>query len=622
MWFADQVSKCAIVVRRAVPAFVVFCVVGVFLCASLVRADISGRRSTLALPSMRPLTTGTAKPGRRLKPMGANAGCLGSFFPCDLSPGQDLTTPFQASGTCEMQEISEGGSDTSPWIHLSFNPVIVQGGQISTVTIASGLPNVVSGEAEDGVATYACGGLALLGIPTVISGEPMPEEPGPAPPLCPCSDTGKPVDVTTGEEKYSDTDVSFSGPFGISFTRTYGSMSIGSQVINGVTYGPTDLGSAGWQSNYDAYVYYDPQAGWYVFHDEHGGFHYLRGPSANGGSYYNSVSAMTFSINAAGTQWTVSSWDGRQWFFNTSGLLIGLADRHGNTQTVTRNANGGIVSVTDPLGRALCFYDDANGRITTLAWESSGSCPGSAPVQSTSTTVVTMAYDSGVNCTTGQLCSVTEPDGQTWSYQYASGDPYFPNGLTEVVDPLGDIEEQNTYAAGQVVQQSTGNCTSFPCADTGGFLTFAYPSNGSSYTTTVTDGEGRQTNYSYDGNSYEILGISGPLCQCGGDQTRTYTYDGDERLLTVTDDGNGSGPHTITYTYGEDAYGENYPNPTQVTENLDNNSPPTTRSTEYTYYPVGDPRQDLPQTITLPSVDTSAGSAALARALQQRRSLR
>jgi len=497
------------------------------------------------------------------------------------------------------------------WLHVTFTPVNVPQGGSSVITITMGSANVVTGGGSDiANVSFGCGGPASPEIPMAVSDEPMPEPPCPNGGGCPR--VGKPVDVTTGEEFYQKTDLAFSGPFGITFRRTYGTLTVGTTVISGVTVGPTDLGAANCQSNYDAYVHYDNLAQYhqYDFHDEDGQIHYFRDPGA-GNSKFNQNSGMTLAVSSDSSQLTVTSWDNRQWVFNGAGLLTSLRDRAGNTQTIVRDPTAGnnnrILSVTDPLGRALCFYYDGSNRITTLAWENTGACPGTAP---TSGTITTLTYDVGTNCATGQLCSVTEPGGQTWRYQYASGDPSLPNGLTAVIDPNGNYTEETAYAGGQVSQQWSGNCSTFPCADTGNDLSFSYPSNGSNVTT-VTDGEGRQTAFTYDINSYLIDQISGPLCQCGGDQTRTYTYDGNERLLTMSDDGvDGSTTHTFSLSYGRDQYYVAvYPQPTQVVENLDSSG--TTRTTTYQYYPVGDPRQDLPQVTTVSSIDSPGSTMSI-----------
>jgi len=104
-----------------------------------------------------------------------------------------------------------------------------------------------------------------------------------------------------------------------------------------------------------------------------------------------------------------------------------------------------------------------------------------------------------------------------------------------------------------------------------------------------------------------LASVSGPICECGGDQTRTYTYDTSQRLLTESDDGlNGSALHTTTYTYGRDAGGQTYPGPTSTTENITTSG--STRTTSITYYALTDSRKDLPELTQLQSVDTPGNS--------------
>jgi RHS repeat-associated protein len=427
-------------------------------------------------------------------------------------------------------------------------------------------------------------------IAYTVTVPPLPERP-----CSPCKGTaaGKPIDVADGEDQYSYTDVAFSGPFGLSFKRRYASQTVGT----------SDLG-ANWQHNYDAHLDVSQLSnGQVAYYDQNGLPVYFSGV-APGSSSYDNISGSTLALNAAETSYTLTSFSNEQWTFNSGGALTGLRDRIGNAQTVTRDATSGhndrIASVSDPLGRQMCFYYDSLNRITGISWLPSGTCPGAIP---TSGTVVTMVYDSGTNCATGQLCSVTEPDRQTWTYQYQNDGSPFTNNLTMVRDPLGDPEEINTYSGYQVVQQVSGACSGAPpCADTGSDLSFSYPSADTSSTVTITDGEARTTAITYDPNALLLTTITGPLCNCGGDQTRAFTYDANDRIKIASDDGvDGSTPHTLMYSYDRDNGTIAYPGPTQVVENLDTSG--TTRTTSYLYYPIGDSRQDLPKVTTWPSVE-------------------
>ncbi len=418
----------------------------------------------------------------------------------------------------------------------------------------------------------------------VLGGE--PERPCPEG-RCDTPSVGRPVDLSTGELWHQQTDLALSGPFGLKFSRIYANQSISPKYVGN-----------NWQDNYDAHLDLSQLASQNVTYLDWTGMpHYFSGVT-NGSSTYNSTSGLTLTVSADGTSYTVKSFDGRIWAFNSLGDLTELDDRVGNKQAVVRDSGAGkndrIKSVVDPLNRQLCFYYDGQNRVTGVSWLASGTCPAARPA---SGTVVSLTYDSGLNCSANQLCSVTEPDGHSWVYQYDS-----QNNLLEVDDPSGAAEEINTYYGTRVATQLTGRCASGapPCPDTGGDLSFNYGNDGSFVV--VTDGEGRQSAVTIDQNSFLMTSIQGPLCKCGGDQTRIFTYDAYGRKTSVSDDGiDGTTKHTITYTYGRDSNGQAYPGPTQVVENLDTAG--STRTTAYAYYPVGDPRQDLPQVTTLPSVD-------------------
>ena len=233
---------------------------------------------------------------------------------------------------------------------------------------------------------------------------------------------------------------------------------------------------------------------------------------------------------------------------------------------------------------------------------STTACPATVPASSATTPVVSLGYNTGLNCSVNSLCAVTEPDGKTWTYQYTAANTTYPYNLSEALDPLGDPEEINAFTGNRIVHQETGSCSSSPCPETGGFVNITYPASGSS-TVAITDGLGRASSITYDVNTLLLTRISGPVCQCGGDQTRTYAYDASQRLTTESDDGiDGSIKHTTTYSYGRDAGGRAYPGPTSITENV--NASGTSRTTTLSYYAVGDSRQDLPQTMQQPSVDS------------------
>jgi len=415
---------------------------------------------------------------------------------------------------------------------------------------------------------------------------------------------GKPIDVATGELWDEKTDLSLSGPFGLSFTRFYGSQTAGS----------ADLGGTNWLHNYSASLDVSgmPSSGNVTYWDERGMPYYFTNIGA-GKSSYDNLTGSTLALSSDGSTYTLTTFSSAVSSFNTSGQLLTLKDRIGNTQTVVRDSTNGyrIARVTDPLGRQLCFYYDNSSRIIAVAaWMSVTACPSTIPASTTTTPVVNLAYTTGANCSANSLCAVTEPDGNTWTYQYSMATPY-PYNLTMVLDPLGDPEESNSFLGNQVSHQETGLCSpgTSPCADTGGYVDITYPTPLSTGTNTVTikDALNRTSSITYNYSNLLLASVSGPICECGGDQTRTYTYDTSQRLLTESDDGlNGSALHTTTYTYGRDAGGQTYPGPTSTTENITTSG--STRTTSITYYALTDSRKDLPELTQLQSVDTPGNS--------------
>src|SRR5262249_17440606 len=100
-----------------------------------------------------------------------------------------------------------------------------------------------------------------------------------------------------------------------------------------------------------------------------------------------------------GNGWTMTQKDGSVWTFRegfaatlpTQGAVLSMADRYGNTVTMTRDqATGNLLKVMSPNGRWISFTYDTSNRVTQ-ATDNSGRS-------------YTYTYDSG-----GRLASVTDP---------------------------------------------------------------------------------------------------------------------------------------------------------------------------------------------------------------------
>ena len=401
---------------------------------------------------------------------------------------------------------------------------------------------------------------------------------------CEMASAGGPVGPFTGELWYDHTDFSMASPFGLRFERFYDNQSAYTN----------DLGT-GWRHTWDANVDISTVAqGYVVYHDNQNKPEYFAVKA--GQSQYDNFSGDTLTLNVSGS-YTLMRWHGETDTFDASGNLTQLTDRVGNTQTILRDSASGhndrVIEATDVLGRSLCFYYDTSNRIVGLVnWFSIAACPTTQP---SATLSMFFTYDGSNN-----LATVKEPDGHTWTYTYATTTSY-PHNLLSVKDPSGNYEEINTYTNNKVATQWTGSQSANPKPN---FLQFTYSTNQA----TVLDGDSRTSTFTFNANG-SLSQVSGPLCGCGGGQAQSFTYDQFLRALSSTD-GDGS-THTITYTYGRDVTepagsGTNidvaYPGPTQIVEPI---ATGLTRTSNVTYYPGGDPRQDLANVITLPSADTT-----------------
>ncbi|MGC2088134.1 MAG: hypothetical protein WA638_01780, partial [Candidatus Acidiferrales bacterium] len=110
-------------------------------------------------------------------------------------------------------------------------------------------------------------------------------------------------------------------------------------------------------------------------------------------------------------------------FNNTTGNLIAIIDRNGNTTQLSYDAVGRLNTVTDPASQHLYFsYASQTSFLVTSVTSDFG--------VSTS-----YSYDSQ-----GRLLQVTEPDGSTFNFTYNS-----QSLIASVTDSNGIVLESHTY---------------------------------------------------------------------------------------------------------------------------------------------------------------------------------
>jgi RHS repeat-associated protein len=204
--------------------------------------------------------------------------------------------------------------------------------------------------------------------------------------------------------------------------------------------------------------------------------------------------------------------------YDSSGKLLSIADRAGNTQTLTYSGSSGLLSsVTDNFGHSLTFGYDTQNRLQAVA------APDGLSAQ--------YGYDSS-----GLLSQVTNLDSSTRHYHYA--DPNWSTGLSSVVDENGQTEFSLSYdSQGRVVSSTLGGVSSS--------MGFSYNSDGS---TTETDPLGAVRTFQFQqvGDHELSSAVTGAPCsKCG--YVAATSYDSGGFPATETDfNGNAT-----TYSYDD-----------------------------------------------------------------------
>lgn len=229
---------------------------------------------------------------------------------------------------------------------------------------------------------------------------------------------GSPINLTNGNTYIEETDVKLPGlGGGLTLTRTWNSIipSNESGFASGMfglhwfsTYGERVFSGSGEASGYVVYLRND------------GGLWYF---NSSGSLVSPANDNATLAQN--GTQsWTITFKDGEKRVFSyTSGSIISIADRNGNTTNLTYDATNRLTTVTDPASRHLYFsYGSGSSSLVTSVTSDFG-------------VSASYAYDSQ-----GRLTQVTEPDQSTLNFDYNS-----QSLIADVKDSSGVILESHTY---------------------------------------------------------------------------------------------------------------------------------------------------------------------------------
>lgn len=233
------------------------------------------------------------------------------------------------------------------------------------------------------------------------------------------------------------------------------------------------------------------------------------------------------------------------------GDVTAVTDPNGHTTTISYNSHGIPASITGPNG-ATTVYHFSNA----IDWVSSVDGSG----QSTNTVTRDsdgrlLTLSDALNQTTrytydadGNVTSISDPLGNKTVYQYDKAGE--PTAMTTGYGTADAVTESSTYdSVGNIVTSTSGN----------GYLT-RYVYDGLGHPTSTTDPDGRVTSYRYDLAGQAVqASASGVGANYGYDASGqltgityfgrptpavSYQYDSDGRRVSMTD---GSG--TSTYQY-------------------------------------------------------------------------
>jgi YD repeat-containing protein len=234
-----------------------------------------------------------------------------------------------------------------------------------------------------------------------------------------CSTAANPINLANGNAYIEETDIKIPGlGGGLSLTRIWNSVWPSTQTAfqNGI-FGPN------WRSTFEERVFW-------------GSDNYVKYARSDGSFWSFGVGGPGFAVAApanagvtlvqGSSYWTMTFKDGEKRLFdNTSGDLIAIIDRNGNTTGLSYDAVGRLVTVTDPASRHLYFsYASPTSFLVTSVTSDFGES-------------VSYSYDAQ-----GRLVQVTEPDQSTYNFDYDA-----QSLIADVKDSNGTILEAHTYDA-------------------------------------------------------------------------------------------------------------------------------------------------------------------------------
>jgi YD repeat-containing protein len=410
-------------------------------------------------------------------------------------------------------------------------PSSMQGGASMQVTAGSlGIYGTACwGEPNSGVGTGPID-------PTNPTGEPpnVPLGTDPRVPPCPtepCGQVGNPVNAMTGQLWTAATDLVVPARgLALVVGRTYNSFDGAAAQAGAFGYG--------WSWTYGVRAITQSDGSVTIVEANGRRAHFWKS-----GSTWTPGPNINAALTAAmGGGYVLTRHDQSVWTFAADGRLTSIADRNGNTQTLTYAGNT-LASIAAAGGRTLTITTNAQGQVTQIS--ASGGLSSS------------YTYDGS-----GRLATATDAAGAVTTYTYNNR-----HLLLTVVDGNGHTVESNTYGTlARVLEQrdAANQLTRF---------SYAKQHYGGSYIgsdTIVTDPRGNWTRYANDANwrltertvnqghsvtlerlrwTYTSNGDVASFTD-GNNRVYSYTYDSRGNVLTATADAGTGGLNLLSsFTY-------------------------------------------------------------------------
>jgi len=233
--------------------------------------------------------------------------------------------------------------------------------------------------------------------------------------------TRDPINLATGDTFITQSDLGVPGlGGGLSLSRTWHSQfPFGESVPTSAMFG------GNWRSTYEESIFVDSE-GLVKYVRGTGGIWTLGLAGLNWPASYVMIAPANGNVSLAydGTNWTLSFNTGERRIFSvTTGKLLSMSDRNGNTTQLTYDASNRLTTVADPASRHLYF---------SYASQSSNLVVG---VSSDVGISLSYAYDGQ-----GRLATITKPDLTTVSFQYDGN-----SLISAVLDTNGKILESHIY---------------------------------------------------------------------------------------------------------------------------------------------------------------------------------